>query len=317
MNILITGGAGFIGSSLADRLLSLGYNIIVADNFNDYYNPKIKEKNVSHNIGNTHYLLERMDIVDPVACDHLFTKYKFDCVVHLAARAGVRPSLENPRLYADTNIIGTINILESMKKAGCKKLIFASSSSVYGNCKAELFSEDMDVSKPISPYAATKAANESFCYTYSKLYGIKTVALRFFTVYGPRQRPDLAIRKFIELIDADKKIPVYGDGSTVRDYTFISDILSGIIAAINYEQTPFEIINLAGGRQVSLLEMIHSIENALQKRANVEFLPMQPGDVDKTAGDISKARKLLDYNPQVSFDFGIEKTVEWLMEGKQ
>ena len=316
MQILITGGAGFIGSTLADKLLSEGKKIIVIDNFNDYYSPALKEANVKVNENNPNYKLYRGDICDRKLVAEIFSKNQIDCVVHIAARAGVRPSLEDPLEYIRSNIDGTINILENMKKYEIKKMVFASSSSVYGNCKAEKFSEDLKVTEPISPYAATKSACEQFLFTYSKLYGINSVCLRFFTVYGPKQRPDLAIRKFIELIEQDKPIPVYGDGTTMRDYTYIEDIISGICSAIEYNKTPYEIINLGGGSPVTLNEMISTIEEILGKKAEINRLPMQPGDVDKTVSDITKARKLLNYNPQTSFKEGIRKFVEWRKNDK-
>lgn len=311
MNILITGGAGFIGSTLADKLLDKGDNIIVIDNFNDYYSPAIKEENVKKNFSNPNYKLYRGDICDRDLVQKIFSENKIDTVVHIAARAGVRPSLEDPLEYVRTNIDGTVNILENMKNFDVKKIVFASSSSVYGNCTAEKFSEDLKVTEPISPYAATKSAGEQILYTYSKLYNINTVCLRFFTVYGPKQRPDLAIRKFVELIERDEPIPVYGDGTTMRDYTFIDDIISGIESAIAYSDSVYEIINLGGGSPVTLNEMIETIENVLGKRAEKKYLPMQPGDVNKTVSDITKARKLLGYNPQTSFEEGIRKFVEW------
>lgn len=311
MNILITGGAGFIGSTLADRLLKEGNKICVVDNFNNYYSPEIKENNVAVNQNNNNYKLYRGDICDRELMDEIFAKNIIDHVVHIAARAGVRPSLEDPLEYVRSNIEGTINILEKMKKYNVKKIVFASSSSVYGNCKAEKFSEDLKVTEPISPYAATKSACEQFLYTYSKLYGINAVCLRFFTVYGPRQRPDLAIRKFIELIEKGEPIPVYGDGSTMRDYTYIDDIISGICSAIKYNKTPYEIINIGGGSPITLSEMISTIENVLGKKAVINRLPMQPGDVNKTVSDITKARKLLGYEPLTTFENGIKKFVEW------
>ena len=310
MTILITGGAGFIGSTLADRLIK-NNKIIVIDNFNDYYDVSIKEKNVSVSLNNPNYKLYRGDICDVDLIKKIFDENKIDCVVHIAARAGVRPSLENPLEYIRTNIYGTTNILEQMRLHDVKKLVFASSSSVYGNCSAEKFSEDLKVTEPISPYAATKSACEQMIYTYSKLYEIQSVCLRFFTVYGPKQRPDLAIRKFTELIEQDKPIPVYGDGTTMRDYTFIEDIIDGICSAIKYDKTPYEIINLGGGSPVTLNEMISTIEKILGKKAIINRLPMQKGDVNKTVSDISKARNLLGYNPKTSFEEGIEKFVDW------
>ena len=319
MNILITGGAGFIGSTLADKLLKLSTSfqnninnkIIIIDNFNDYYSPELKDLNIKHNLANPDYKLYRGDICDRNLVNKIFKNHEINCVIHIAARAGVRPSLEDPLEYVRSNIEGTINILEAMRKNNVKKIVFASSSSVYGNCKAEKFTEDLKVTEPISPYAASKSACEQFLYTYSKLYDMQALCLRFFTVYGPRQRPDLAIRKFIELIEQDKPIPVYGDGTTMRDYTYIDDIVNGIMSAINYDKTPYEIINLGGGSPVTLNEMIATIEKVLGKKAKIERLPMQPGDVDRTVADITKAKRLLNYNPQTTFEEGIRKFIEW------
>lgn len=311
MNILITGGAGFIGSTLADKLLEKNNKIVVIDNFNDYYSPKLKEKNIKHNLDNKNYKLYRGDICDKNLLSKIFEENKIDVVVHIAASAGVRPSIENPLSYVKNNIEGTVNILEVMKRKNVQRIVFASSNSIYGNCKEEIFSEDLKVSEPISPYAASKSACEQFLYTYSKLFDIQVVALRFFTVFDPRQRPDLAIRKFIDLIKENKPIPVYGDGTTIRDYTYVDDIVDGIIGAINYNDTPYEIINLGGGAPVSLNEMISTIEKVLNKKAKIEHLPMQLGDVNKTAADITKAKKLLNYNPKTSFKEGIIKFIEW------
>ena len=232
MQILITGGAGFIGSTLADKLLKENNEIVILDNFNDYYNPQLKDSNVKNNLDNPNYKLYRGDICDKELVNKIFEENKIEKVVHIAARAGVRPSLENPLSYVQTNIYGTTVILEQMQKHNCKKLIFASSSSVYGNCTADKFSEDLKVTEPISPYAATKSSCEQIIYTFSKLYDINAVCLRFFTVFGPRQRPDLAIRKFIELIEKDEPIPVYGDGTTMRDYTFIDDIVANFFSKL-------------------------------------------------------------------------------------
>jgi len=309
--ILITGGAGFIGSSLADKLLTLGHQVIVIDNFSDYYNPAIKRKNIENALQSPNYKLYEGNIEKPEDLEKVFSENKIDGIVHLAARAGVRPSIEAPLAYAMTNIIGTINILEMMKKYGVKRMSMASSSSVYGNCKADKFSEDLNIREPISPYAATKSADEQICYTYHHLYGIEIYMLRFFTVYGPRQRPDLAINKFTKRIMSDEPIDMYGDGSTMRDYTYIDDIVAGIIATLNYHQTGYEIFNLGGGSPVTLKEMIATIEEVLGKKAKINQLPMQPGDVDKTVSDISKARTLLGYHPQTSFKEGIQKFVAW------
>lgn len=311
MKILITGGAGFIGSSLADSLLNDGNDIVVVDNFNDYYAYEIKEANVKHNLDNPHYHLYKIDLTDKNALKNVFAENDFDTVVHLAGRAGVRPSIERPEDYVESNILATIHILELMKDFNVKKLVFASSSSVYGNCKAQIFSEDLKVTEPISQYAATKSACEQFCYTYHKLYNMNIVCLRFFTVYGPRQRPDLAIHKFTDLISKHQPIPVFGDGTTKRDYTYIDDIISGVKAAIAYNKTPYEIINLGGGEPVSLSQMIKTIETTLGEKAIIDRKPMQKGDVDKTVSDISKAQRLLGYNPQTRFSDGIAKFIKW------
>lgn len=317
MNILITGGAGFIGSTLADRLLSEGHTVSVVDCFSDYYNPVLKEKNITDNLANPNYRLYRCDICDLDNMRKVFEREKLDCVVHIAARAGVRPSLEDPIAYVKTNILGTLNVLQLMKEFCVKKLVFASSSSVYGNCSELVFTENLKVTEPISPYAATKSADEQFIYTYSKLYGIKSVCLRFFTVYGPRQRPDLAISKFTRLILEGKPIPVYGDGSTMRDYTYVDDIVSGICSAISYDKTDYEIINIGGGEPVTLNEMIATIENELGKKAIIDRQPMQPGDVNKTVCDYFKAKLLLGYEAKTSFREGIHKFIQWYLGQKQ
>ena len=311
MKYLITGGAGFIGSNLADSLLKDGHELVVIDNFNDYYDISIKESNVSAHLNNPHYKLYRADMEDMKVLQEIFANHKFDAVIHLAARAGVRPSLEQPLDYVHSNILGTVNILECMKNSSCKKLVIASSSSVYGNCKEEKFSEDLKVTEPISPYAATKSACEQLCYTWHHLYGLQIVALRFFTVYGPRQRPDLAISKFARLIDVDKPIQMYGDGTTKRDYTFIDDIVAGIKASIEYNKTGFEIINLGGGEPITLKRMIEIIEQEMGKKAIIEHMPMQPGDVEKTVCDYTKAANLLGYKPSTTFVEGIKKYIAW------
>lgn len=310
--ILITGGAGFIGSCVADYLLPLRYKIIVVDNFDPYYDPKLKEQNVLPHKDNPNYVLYRANIEDLPVLKQIFSVHSVDQVVHLAARAGVRPSLENPLAYVQTNINGTMNILECMREYNVKNLVFASSSSVYGNCKADKFTEDLKVTQPISPYAATKSACEQIIYTYCHLYHIQAVCLRFFTVFGPRQRPDLAINKFTRLIKNSRPIPLFGDGSSCRDYTYIDDIVSGVCAAINYDKTPYEIINLGGGEPITLKNMIGIIEKVLGKKAQISYLPMQPGDVDRTVCDCSKAQRLLNYCPKTSFEEGVRKFIEWV-----
>lgn len=317
MIYLITGVAGFIGSNLLDKLLINKNNIIIGiDNLNDFYNPSIKRKNIEHNLKNNNFHFYNIDLLDTNELNKVFENHKIDSIVHLAGYGGVRPSIENPKLYIDNNIVATLNVLECMKNYNIKKMVYASSSSVYGNSKESIFTETLNVSEPISPYAMTKKACEELCYTYHKLYNIDVIALRFFTVYGKRQRPDLAISKFTKLILENKSIPVFGEGNTIRDYTYIDDIVSGITSAIEYNKTSYEIINLGGGDPVSLTRMIETIENVLNKKAIIERLSMQKGDVDKTAADISKAKKLLNYNPSTSFEEGIRKFISWYKNKK-
>ena len=316
-NILISGGAGFIGSHLVDRLLAEGeWNVSVVDDFNDFYDPAIKRANVSRHEKDSNYRLFEADIRDKSALEKLFAESSFDSIVHLAARAGVRPSLEQPLLYAETNINGTLNLLELARAHGIKHFVFGSSSSVYGINAKVLFSEDDPIRQPISPYAATKAAGELLCHTYTHLYGIRSVCLRFFTVYGPRQRPDLAIHKFARLISAGKPIPVFGDGTTRRDYTFIDDIIAGVRSAIDYNKSDYEVINLGESRTVELRELISLIEQELGTTAKIDRQPLQPGDVPQTFADIAKARRLLGYNPQTQIEDGIRKFVEWFRGNK-
>lgn len=311
---LITGAAGFIGSHLADKLLNEGNKVIVVDNFCDFYNPEIKENNVKHNLSNPNYKLYRADIRDRNELAKVFNENKIDVVIHLAAMAGVRPSIDNPIYYQEVNCVGTQNILEEMKLHNIKKLVMASSSSVYGNCKEVPFKENMIVDFAISPYAATKKANEVMTYVYHKLFDFNVIMLRFFTVFGPRQRPDLAINKFTRLMLNDEPIPMFGDGTTSRDYTYIDDIVDGIIKSCNYVENNkdvYEILNLGNSSPVSLKEMINTIADVLGKTPNIQELPMQPGDVERTFADISKAKKLIGYNPKTSFKEGIESFIDW------
>jgi UDP-glucuronate 4-epimerase len=311
-NILVTGGAGFIGSHLVDRLLSEGeWRISVVDDFNDFYDPAIKRANAGRHGKEADYRLFEADIRDKAALEHIFAGNGFDCIVHLAARAGVRPSLAQPLLYAETNVNGTMNLLELAREHGIKQFVFGSSSSVYGINAKVPFSEDDPIRQPISPYAATKAAGELLCHTYTHLYGIRSVCLRFFTVYGPRQRPDLAIHKFARLISQGKPIPVFGDGTTRRDYTFIDDIIAGVRAAIDYHKSDYEVINLGESRTVELRELISIIEKELGETAKIDRQPLQPGDVPQTFADIAKARQLLGYNPQTQIEEGIHTFVRW------
>lgn len=318
--ILITGGAGFIGSTLATKLLEKNNKVVVIDNFNDYYDPKIKYKNISKIKDNINFKIYNIDIRDQENVKKVFDDNNVDIIVHLAAMAGVRPSIENPILYQEVNGLGTQIILEEAKLHDIRNLVLASSSSVYGNCKETPFREDMIVDFAISPYAATKKANEVMAHVYHKLYDMNIIMLRFFTVYGPKQRPDLAINKFTRLILNDEPIPMYGDGSTSRDYTYIDDIVSGIIKSCNYvekNKNVYEIINLGSNHPVSLKEMIQIIGNVLGKEPKINQLPMQPGDVDITYADISKAEKLLGYKPSISFKQGIEKFIKWYKESNK
>ena len=311
-SLLVTGGAGFIGSHLVDRLLHSDLQqITVVDDFNDFYEPDIKRANIREHRKDSRYKLVEADIRDRAALENLFRQNRFDGIVHLAARAGVRPSLEEPELYADTNINGTLNLLELARHHGIQQFVFGSSSSVYGINAKVPFSEDDPIRQPISPYAATKAAGELLCHTYSHLYGMRCICLRFFTVYGPRQRPDLAIHKFAKLIVQGKPIPVFGDGATRRDYTYIDDIIDGVLAAIAYNQTDYEVINLGESRTVELNELIALLERELGTKAIINRQPPQPGDVPQTFADITKARALLGYNPQTQIEDGLHRFVAW------
>ena len=316
-SILITGGAGFIGSHLVDRMLAFNDSqVTVIDDFNDFYDPEIKRQNIRRHLDNTRYKLVEADIRDRAALNNIFAQQDFDCIVHLAARAGVRPSLSQPELYAETNINGTLNLLELARTRGIKQFVFGSSSSVYGINTKVPFSEDDPIRQPISPYAATKTAGELLCHTYSHLYGLRCVCLRFFTVYGPRQRPDLAIRKFAHLITRGKPIPVFGDGTSRRDYTYIDDIIAGVYAAINYEASDYEVINLGESRTVELRELISLLEKELEMKAIIDHRQLQPGDVPQTYADITRARQLLGYDPQTQIEEGIHRFVKWFRESE-
>jgi UDP-glucuronate 4-epimerase len=310
--VLVTGGAGFIGSHLVDRLLRDGnVHVTVVDDFNDFYDPVIKRAHIAPHLKRSDFELVEADIADARAMSDLFAHARFDCVVHLAARAGVRPSLENPLAYEATNVRGTYSLLEAAGRHEVPRFLFGSSSSVYGVNSKVPFSEDDPISNPISPYAATKIAGEAACHVYSHLFGIRVVCLRLFTVYGARQRPDLAIHKFTRLISRGEPVPVYGDGSTRRDYTYIDDIISGIVAAMKYEGSRFEVINLGDSRTVELARLIELLERALGKRAIIDYQPAQPGDMPITFADITKARRFLGYEPSTSIESGIERFVEW------
>lgn len=311
---LVTGGAGFIGSTLSEKLLSLKNKVVVIDNFCNFYSPSIKENNVKELLKKHNFKLYRNDIRDRVSVKKIFDENKIDVVINLAAMAGVRPSIENPVLYQEVNCLGLQNVLEEMKLHGVKNGVFASSSSVYGNCKEVPFREDMIVDYAISPYAATKKANEVMAHVYHKLYDFNIIMLRFFTVYGPKQRPDLAINKFTRLMLERKEIPMFGDGTTSRDYTYIDDIVDGIIKSCEYilsNDCVYEILNIGNSSPISLKKMINTIAKALEVEPKIKQLPMQPGDVDRTYADITKAKDLIGYEHKTSFEEGIKKFVEW------
>ena len=312
MRTLVTGGAGFIGSHLVEKLLAAGHEVSILDDFNDVYDPAIKRANISGVTG--HVRVHELDLRDSRAVKELFHREKFDVVAHLAARAGVRPSIGNPQLYYDTNVSGTLHLLEAARATGAERFIFASSSSVYGISKTVPFSEDLHLTQTISPYAATKIAGEFLCSTYSHLYNMRVVALRFFTVYGARQRPDLAIHQFTRRIYEGQPIDQFGDGTTRRDYTYIDDILQGLTAALRYDGPLFDIFNLGESDTIELRELIAGIEEALGRKAEIRQLPEQPGDVPITCADISKARRLLGYNPTTSLRAGLPKFVGWFLE---
>lgn len=308
--ILVTGGAGFIGSHVCERLLEQGQQVVIVDDCNSFYNPEFKEANLAELRQKGEVIFHKNDICDQGTIDRIFDEYRPEAVIHLAARAGVRPSLEEPLLYERVNIGGTMILLEAARRLKVRKFVFASSSSVYGIANRVPFSETDPAMQPISPYAATKISGEHICHTYSHLYRLPISALRFFTVYGPRQRPDLAIRKFTQMIDEGKSIPVFGDGTTGRDYTFVEDIVSGILAALQHDHL-FEVFNLGNSHPVPLNQMISTIEKALGRSAEIRRLPDQPGDVPITYADITKANRMLGYEPRVSFEEGIRRFVDW------
>ncbi len=310
MRLLITGGAGFIGSHLADRRLAKGDRVVVLDDFNGFYDPDMKRRNVAPHAGSANYRLVEGDIRDRALLERLFSEESFDAVLHLAARAGVRPSLAEPVLYEEVNVVGTLRLLEAAVARGRPKFLFASSSSVYGAGSRLPFSEEDPVSRPISPYAATKRAAELHVFTFHHLHGLEAVCLRFFTVYGPRQRPEMAIARFIACLEEGRPIPFYGDGGSRRDYTYIDDIVDGIEAALA-ARLSFEIINLGGARPVTLAELVRALESATGRSAILDRQPDQPGDVPVTYAAVEKAERLLGFKARVPLEEGLRRSVEW------
>ena len=315
MRILVTGGAGFVGSHLVERLLAAGHTVVILDDFNDFYDPQIKQANIAGFAKDV--TVYQVDLRDGASVRSLFHREKFDVIVHLAARAGVRPSIQQPQLYYDTNVTGTLHLLEAARVTGVQRFIFASSSSVYGASKTVPFSEDQHLTQTLSPYAATKIAGEFLCSTYSHLYQLRILALRYFTVYGPRQRPDLAIHQFTRRIYAGQPIEQFGDGTTRRDYTYIDDVIQGTMAALRYEGPLFDIFNLGESETIQLKNLIAAIENALGKKAKIKQLPEQPGDMPLTCADISKARNLLGYNPTTKFNEGLPRFIDWFLRSQE
>ncbi len=311
MKLLVTGGAGFIGSHFVERALALGHGVEVMDDFNPFYDPEIKRENLA--AVEDQVRVHEADIRDSDAVDKIVREGGFDTIVHLAARAGVRPSIKEPKLYIDTNITGTFNLLEAARQYSVPRFVSASSSSVYGVLKTAPFKEDMCLNQTISPYAATKLAGEQLCSTYSHLYGIRTISLRFFTVYGPRQRPDLAIHSFTRSILEEQSINQFGDGSTRRDYTYVDDIIQGMIACLTYEGPLCDVFNLGESQTTTLSELIGSIEHALGKRAIINQMPEQPGDVPLTFANIDKARTQLGYDPRTKIADGIPRFIAWYL----
>jgi len=315
MNVLVTGAAGFIGSHVCEHFIRQGHHVNGIDNFDDFYPVAFKKLNLEELCKNSQFQFDRLDIRDGKSLDSIFSSRKIDVVIHLAAKAGVRPSIENISEYYDVNVNGTISLLECMRRNNVNKLLFASSSSIYGNNKKVPFSETDRVDNPISPYASTKKSGELLCHVYCHLYKFHITCLRFFTVYGPRQRPDLAIHKFCRLIDESKPLPFYGDGSTSRDYTFIDDIVNGISCAFHHLQG-YKIYNLGESNVIDLKTLVRTIENAIGKKAVLNQLPLQDGDVNITFADISKAKEELGYCPKYTFETGIKEFVNWYNNNK-
>ncbi len=314
--ILVTGGAGFIGSHLIERLLSEGRSVVCFDNFNDYYDPAVKRGNVEAALQSPDYRLVEGDILNDADLEKVFSEFRVGTIIHLAARAGVRPSLEDPVLYETVNGVGTCKLLEQARIHEVSHFVFGSSSSVYGTNSKVPFSEDDPINKPVSPYAATKRAAELMCYTFSHLYDLPVTCLRFFTVYGPRQRPDMAIHKFTKLISGGHEITVCGDGLSRRDYTYVDDIVDGVVRSLSGPDG-FKLLNLGGSRTVELRRLIEVIETALDKKAILRRLPDQPGDVPVTYADINRARNELGYEPKTTIEDGVPRFVEWFQNQRE
>ena len=313
-NILVTGGAGFIGSHLVDALLNAGnYELYCIDNFDPFYAPSIKKQNLENASGNPRFHLFQLDLatVSPEELLKIFSSISFDSIIHLAARAGVRPSIEQAKTYYDINVMGTLSLLEFARHAHIPRFIFASSSSVYGNNPNVPWKETDLLHQPVSPYGATKLAAEELGIVYSRLYNLQFITLRLFTVYGPRQRPDLAIHQFYNLINEQRPLTLFGDGHTLRDYTYVTDIVSGIMAALEYKGTDSIIFNLGDSRQISLLQLVQTLEQYMHRKAIINWQDEQPGDVPQTFADISKAAALLNYNPRIMLEEGIQRFVDW------
>lgn len=312
--VLVTGGAGFIGSHLVDSLLTNNFEVIVIDNFDPFYDKSIKLRNIQEHLKNRNYSLREADITNEDEVFSIFENVQPDIVVHLAANAGVRPSLKNPTKYVSTNIVGTTNLLNACVKYDVKKFIFGSSSSVYGLNEKVPFSETDPTLQVASPYGATKVAGEAICRSYSNCYDISIISLRFFTVYGPRQRPDLAIHKFARKILSNQPITLYGDGSTSRDYTFVTDIVEGIRKAIDINVKGYEVLNLGNDHPTKLIDLVHELEDALGKKAKIEWLPEQVGDVPRTWADLTKSRSILGYSPKIKLKEGLKIFAEWVKQ---
>lgn len=313
MTILVSGGAGFIGSHLIEKLLESPDQVVCLDDFNDYYPPILKRENLSGLLSHPRFQLIEGDIRDQILMEKTFQKLRPETVIHLAARAGVRPSIQAPLLYEDVNVRGTAILLDLARRFECRRFIFASSSSVYGNGARVPFAESDPTNRPVSPYAATKKAGELLCYTYNHLFGLNITALRFFTAYGPRQRPDMAIHRFVSQVAKDEPLTMFGDGSSRRDYTYIDDIIAGILAAYQRCQG-FHIYNLGESQTIDLKSLIELISRVLKKKARIENMPDQPGDVPITYADISLARKELNYQPRTGIEEGISRFVSWYLD---